>query len=136
MKPTSPCKICDHPNSIDQNYCSQCGTSLHGTHQKKASTKTIFVALLILFCVPLYWVLMEALAGLYSYEIYNRLYYLNKLASLASMSVPFLLYASIQDHKFKTAGLIFAILTTLISVYWLINDLIRHFSADEVYFSF
>jgi hypothetical protein len=138
MEASSKCTNCNQSNSTNANYCSNCGTSFNFNTQKKGKgDKLIFATVLILSGVTLYWLLLDRISDFTSHEIYDSLYYLNRLLDLTWVGMIFLLVFSIQSIPLRTASLILAIVYACIRLYWLIDDIIGDFSYDAVdYFQF
>ena len=102
MEASSKCTNCNQSNSTNANYCSNCGTSFNFNTQKKGKgDKLIFATVLILSGVTLYWLLLDRISDFTSHEIYDSLYYLNRLLDLTWVGMIFLLVFSrktFHDH--------------------------------------
>lgn len=131
MEPKVQCKACGYSSSIDQNYCGNCGTAFGKPAKNSGSSRLIFIVLLIQVSSTAYWILMEVLAKFFSWEIYDRLFLLNKLVGMAAIAIPILLFVAVRHSKYKTAALVFIILLILYNLYWLVADLLQRYFWTE-----
>jgi len=133
METSSKCTNCDQSNSTTANFCSNCGTSFDFDSQKKRNgDKFVFLTVLIFTGTTLYWLLLDRLSDFTGYEIYDSLYYLNRLLDLAWVGAIFLLVFAIRSKPLRTAALVLVIVYACVRLYWIIDSIIIDFSDAPV----
>lgn len=131
------CPNCHSPNAHGSNYCSSCGHHL-GAGQTVSDKKDqlLIISLFILIGATFFWLALDLLAKVAGYEIYDQVYFLNKLVNLSTIAAVFMLAFAVRSRSMRPIMLVFAIVYALIRLYWFVTQIIADYTYEPEFFQF
>jgi len=126
------CPNCHAENPLEAKFCQRCGTQfdLDLPQSSTRGNTLIFIGLSIMTFASIYWFSLSLMARGGNWEVYERFENISHVISFLTIAIPLLIGLGIRRKGLRVVAIIFAVIITLIRIYWFLRDIFPDLFAD------